>query len=84
MKIEIPNSQVMKFDEVVEVVARAYGWTKYKTDPKNGSVEYVGSDGQTHTTDTSDESVEWIELLDAWSNHVWAKDEDGNVVMIHD
>lgn len=26
----------------------------------------------------------WGEDFDEWSNHVWAEDEDGNTVMLHD
>ena len=29
-------------------------------------------------------NVDWDEDFDAWSNHVWAEDEDGNTVMLHD
>ena len=29
-------------------------------------------------------NIHWGEDFDAWSNRVWAKDEDGNTVMLHD
>lgn len=29
-------------------------------------------------------NVNWDEDFDEWSNHVWAKDEDGNTVILHD
>ena len=29
-------------------------------------------------------NVNWDEDFDAWSNHVWAEDENGNTVMLHD
>ena len=29
-------------------------------------------------------NVNWDKDFDKWSNHVWAKDENGNTVMLHD
>ena len=29
-------------------------------------------------------NVDWDKDFDKWSNYVWAKDEDGNTIMLHD
>ena len=42
----------------------------------------VGPEGE--WVDDDELNVDWDEDFDGWSNHVWAEDEDGNTVMLHD
>jgi len=95
--IRIEENQVTTLKELAERLADIYGWTSYEVasdviyfkanadgEPVNGRLEMSGF---AYDTDTGDEldawSVDWDEDFDAWSDRVWAKDEDGNTVMLH-
>ena len=97
--IKVDDDQVTTFEELAETLARAYGWKEYKTDAKNGRITFTTSDGVKCVVDESgfaqrvkddrtledwdDANVDWDEVFDGWSDHVWAEDEDGNAVMLH-
>ena len=51
----------------------------------NGILETSGFAYDADTGENIDDfNVDWDEDFDGWSNHVWAEDENGNVVMLHD
>ena len=51
----------------------------------NGRLETTGFAYDADTGDALDEwNVNWDEDFDAWSNHVWAEDKNGQTVMLHD
>ena len=93
-KILIDESQVTAFADLAKSLAGMYGWTSYDV---KGDTVFFDAGGGKHRVDTSgfaqtledgewiddDWNVDWDEDFDAWSDHVWAEDEDGNVVMLH-
>lgn len=95
-KILIDEDQVTTLAELAKDLAGMYGWTSHEV--KGDTIYFDTDDGAKHRVDASgfaqtfedgewvddDElNVDWDEDFDAWSDHVWAKDEDGNVVMLH-
>ena len=97
-KILIDEDQVTTLTQLAKELADMYGWTSYEVagdviyfkanadgEPVNGRLETSGFAYDADTGDDLDEwNVDWDEDFDAWSNHVWAEDEDGNTVMLHD
>ena len=97
-KVLIDEDQVTTLAQLSETLATIYGWTSYEVaadviyfkanadgEPVNGRLETSGFAYDVDTGDSIDEwDVDWDEDFDAWSNHVWAEDEDGNTVMLHD
>lgn len=96
--ILIDEDQVSTLNGLAKELAGMYGWKSYEVD--GDTILFNTEDGRKHRVDTSgfaqtlgdngewnddDElNVDWDEDFDAWSNHVWAEDEDGNTVMLHD
>ena len=96
-KILIDEDQITTLAELAKELAKMYGWTSYEVEGdtihfKTGSVvkHRVDTSGFAQTledgewVDDDDLNVNWDEDFDGWSNHVWAEDEDGNTVMLHD
>jgi len=96
-KILIDEDQITSLAQLAKELARMYGWTSHEVD--GGEIRFENGDGKKHRVDTSgfaqtledgewvdddDLNVNWDEDFDGWSNHVWAEDEDGNTVMLHD
>ena len=96
-KILIDEDSVSTLAALAGELAKMYGWKSYKVE--GDAIHFETNDGAKHRVDTSgfaqtledgewvddDElNVDWDEDFDAWSNHVWAEDEDGNTVMLHD
>ena len=98
MNIVIDASQVTPLAELAPDLARQYGWKSYSVEgdtiyfsaesgsgPVEGRLELSGFAYDLETDEPLDEwNVNWDEDFDAWSNHVWAEDEKGNTVMLHD
>jgi hypothetical protein len=96
-KILIDEDQVVTLAELAKDVADAYGWTSYEVgadviyfkanadgEQVNGKVELSGFAYDVDSGEPIDEwNVDWDEVFDGWSDHVWAEDEDGNTVMLH-
>lgn len=96
--IFIHEDNVTTLSEIAEELAKKYGWTSYEVgadviyfkanadgEPVNGRLETSGFAYDADTGDSIDAwNVDWDEDFDEWSNHVWAEDEDGNTVMLHD
>lgn len=95
--IFIHEDNVATLSELAEELARIYGWTSYEV--KGDTICFETDDGAKHRVDTSgfaqtlensewvddDElNVNWDEDFDGFFNHVWAEDENGNTVMLHD
>ena len=99
-KILIDDDQITTLAELAKDLAKSHGWKEYEVDNGKGEIKFVSSEGVKCVVDTSgfaqqvmddgtledwdDENVDWDEDFDRWSNHVWAEDEDGNTVMLHD
>lgn len=99
-KILIDDDQITTLAELAKDLAKSHGWKEYEVDNGKGEIKFVSSEGVKCVVDTSgfaqrvmddgtledwdDENVDWDEEFDGWSNHVWAEDEDGNTVMLHD
>lgn len=97
-KIFIDEDQVTTLAELAKELAGMYGWTSYTVkgsdiyfkassagERVNGRLELSGFAYDADSGEEIDEwNVDWDEDFDAWSNHVWAEDEDGNTVMLHD
>ena len=99
-KILIDDDQITTLAELAKDLAKSHGWKEYEVDNGNGEIKFVSSEDVKCVVDTSgfaqritddgiledwdDENVNWDEEFDGWSNHVWAEDEDGNTVMLHD
>lgn len=96
-KILIDEDQVTTLAELAKELAKTHGWKSHEVE--GDTVRFETDDGAKHRVDASgfaqtledgewvddDElNVDWDEDFDAWSNHVWAEDEDGNTVMLHD
>lgn len=98
VKVSLPADQVTTLEELAKDLARIYGWKSYAVDrgeirfeaesggeAVNGILETSGFAFDAETDEPLDEwNVDWDEDFDAWSNYVWAEDEDGNTVMLHD
>ena len=98
-KILIDEDQVTPLAELAKDLAKSHGWKEYEIDNGNGEIKFVSSDGVRCAVDLSgfaqrvlddgtredwdEENVDWDEEFDGWSDHVWAEDEDGNAVMLH-
>ena len=96
-KVLIGEDNVSTLSELAEELAKMYGWKSHEVE---GDVIYFETDdGVKHRVDTAgwaqtledgewvddDElNVDWDEDFDEWSSRVWAEDEDGNTVMLHD
>ena len=99
-KILIDDDQITTLAELAKDLAKSHGWKEYEVDNGKGKIKFASSEGVKCVVDTSgfaqrimddgtledwdDENVDWDEEFDGWSNYVWAKDEDGNTVMLHD
>ena len=97
-EILIDEANVATLGELAEELAKTYGWTSYEAaadviyfkasadgEPVNGRLETSGFAYDVDTGDSIDAwNVDWDEDFDKWSNRVWAEDEDGNTVMLHD
>lgn len=96
-KILIDEDSVSTLGELAKELAKMYGWKSHEIE--GDTIRFETGDGAKHRVDTSgfaqtledgewvddDElNVDWDEDFDGWSNHVWAEDEDGNTVMLHD
>jgi hypothetical protein len=96
-KIFIDEDQVTTLAQLAKDLSGTYGWKSYEVE--GNEIRFETDDGAKHRVDTSgfaqtledgewvddDElNVNWDEDFDRWSNHVWAEDEDGNTVMLHD
>ena len=97
-KILIDEDSVTTLAELATELKRSRGWKSWIVD--GGSIEFtVEEDGKdrryriepsgfAYDAETEEEAeehdVNWDEEFDGWSNHVWAEDEKGNVVMLHD
>lgn len=96
-KILIDENSVSTLAQLAGELAKMYGWKSYEVE--GDAIRFETGNGAKHRVDTSgfaqtfedgewvddDEwDVDWDEDFDAWSNHVWAEDEDGNTVMLHD
>lgn len=96
-KILIDEDSVSTLAGLAGELAKTYGWKSYEVE--GDTIHFETDGGAKHRVDTSgfaqtledgewvddDElNVNWDEDFDAWSNHVWAEDEDGNTVMLHD
>ena len=96
--IKIEDENVTTLGELAEKLAGLYGWTSYEVagdvvyfkanadgEPVNGRLETSGFAYDADTGDDLDKwNVDWDADFDAWSNHVWAEDENGHTVMLHD
>ena len=96
IKIDAENVTTLK--ELAKELAGMYGWKSYRVkgdeihfkasadgEEVNGRLDTTGFAYDADTGDALDEwNVNWDEDFDAWSNHVWAKDENGHTVMLHD
>lgn len=93
----VDEYQVSTLSGLADELARMYGWKSHEVE--GDVIRFETDDGAKHRVDTSgfaqtledgewvddDElNVNWDEDFDSWSNHVWAEDEDGNTVMLHD
>jgi len=97
-KILIDEDQVTTLTQLAKELADMYGWKSYEVEggvvyfkanadgePVNGRLETSGFAYDADTGDDLDEwNVDWDEDFDAWSNHVWAENENGETVMLHD
>jgi len=99
-KILIDEDQVVTLAELAKDLAESHGWKEYEVDNGKGEIKFVSAEGVKCVVDLvgfaqrvredgtledwDDENVDWDEEFDGWSNHVWAEDEDGNTVMLHD
>ena len=96
-KIFIDEDQVTTLADLAKHLSGLYGWKSYEVE--GNVIRFDAGDGKKHRVDTSgfaqtlegdewvddDElNVDWDEDFDAWPNHVWAEDENGDVVMLHD
>ena len=96
-KIFIDEEQVSTLEELAETLASQYGWTSYMVDgdeiyfkanadgePVDGRLEITGHAYDIKSGEPLDEwDVCWNEIFDAWSDYVWAEDENGRTVMLH-
>lgn len=95
-KILIDEDNVSTLAQLAKEHARIYSWKSHEVE--GDTIRFETDDGAKHRVDTSgfaqtledgawvdddDLNVNWDEDLDVW-NHVWAEDEDGNTVMLHD
>lgn len=95
-KILIDDDQVTTLAELAKELAGMYGWTSYEVD--GDTIYFETGDGVRRRVDVSgfaqtfedgewvddnEMNVDWAEAFDAWSDYVWAEDEDGNTVMVH-
>ena len=95
-KILIDEDNVSTLTQLAKELARIYSWKSYEVE--GDTIRFETDDGAKHRVDTSgfaqtledgawvddgDLNVNWDEDFDVW-NHVWAEDEDGNTVMLHD
>ena len=96
-KVLIGEDNVSTLGELAEKLAKMYGWKSHEV---KGDVIYCETDdGVKHRVDTAgwvqtleddewvddDElNIDWDKDFGEWSNRVWAEDEDGNTVMLHD
>lgn len=99
-KILIDEDQVSTLAELAAELAKSHGWESYEVgtteirfvkDGVKGVVDLGGfaqkvpeDEENSDFEDWDEENIDWDEEFDAWSNHVWAEDEDGNTVMLHD
>lgn len=96
-KILIDEDQVTTLKELAKSLAKSFGWKSHRVE--DDVIYFKTDDGKQRRVDTSgfaqvlegdewvddDElNVDWDEEFDGWSNHVWAEDENGNTVMLHD
>ena len=95
-KILIDEDNVSTLAQLAKELARIYSWKSYEVE--GDTIRFETDDGAKHRVDTSgfaqtledgawvdddDLNVNWDEDFDVW-NYVWAEDEDGNTVMLHD
>ena len=95
-KVLIDEDNVSTLGELAEKLAKMYGWKSHEVE---GDVIYFETDdGAKHRVDTSgfvktledgvwvydgELDIDWDEDFGEWSSHIWAEDEDGNTVMLH-
>lgn len=85
-KVLIGEANVSTLGELAEAAADViYFKANADGEPVNGRLETSGFAYDVDTGDSIDAwNVDWDEDFDKWSNRVWAEDEDGNTVMLHD
>ena len=96
-KILINEDRVTTLAQFAKDLAGIYGAKSYEVE--GDTIYFEMGDGAKHRVDTAglvktlqdgewvydgELDVDWDEDFDGWPNHVWAKDEDGNTVMLHD
>ena len=96
-KVLINEDAISTLSELAEELAKMYGWKSHEVE--GDMIYFEMDDGEKHRVDTSgwaqtfedgewvddDElNVNWVEDFDGLSNYVWAEDENGNTVMLHD
>ena len=96
--VQLEDDQVSTLAELAETVANSYGWISYEVgdheiyfkaqadgEEVNGRLEPSGFAYDVDSGEPIDEwDVNWDEIFDGWSNHVWALDGEGRTVMVHD
>ncbi len=93
----VEDDCVSTLSELAESLADMYGWTSYEVagdtiyfkanadgEPVDGRLDLSGFAYDADTGERIDAwDVDWDECFDQWSNHIWAEDENLEVVMIH-
>lgn len=94
--VRVPIECVATLSELAERLEALHGWRTWSVG--GDEIRFVDKDGETGVVCTTgvayrvhgrrrtvweEQTVDWEEELDAWSQQVWAEDMNGNAVMIH-
>lgn len=96
----VPSDQVTSLNDLAKDLAKYRDWKRWKVlkdeihfwpEDRPGlecCVDTSGfafyRDGAGEWVPSDEDNVDWDQEFDAWSNHVWAEDANGNTVMLHD
>lgn len=94
--VRVPIECVATLSELAERLEALHGWRTWSVG--GDEIRFVDKDGETGVVGTTgvayrvhgrrrtvweEQTVDWEEEFDAWSQQVWAEDMNGNAVMIH-
>ena len=95
----LEDNEVMTLDEVAAKLHEMYGWATHETYAKEGEIRFTERDGRHFCLRTSgfiyeivngkesgkedgEREIDFGEDFDL-VNYIWAKDEDGNTVLVN-
>ena len=97
MNVIVDDDQVIALPRIAEQLADMFGWKEhaessdviyFRAGADGGDVGgRIDLSGRAYDADTGERldmwDVDWGECFDGWSDMVWARDANGNAVMIH-